>query len=510
MSRRDWYLATNTVVLGWIVAAAVIVGAHRAVAQPVWLMIHLPLLGAATAAILVWSQHFADTLLRRPSPWGRPGLAARLALHTGGAIAIAVGIETSALLLIAVGASAVASAIALHVTLLTVQLHRALPARFAPLVRYYVAAGLVFLAGIGLGALLALAPPETADGIVLAHLLLNVYGWLGLTVLGTLVLLWPTVLHARVPQTADAAARRALPVLVAGILLAAASAVSGPLWGVAAGLAVWLVGVALLVREAWREARAMPPGTFAGWSLAAAAGWIVLGAIMLAVIALSCPDAAAARTAVMGVLGPIVAGFAVQVLCGALSYLLPVVTVGSPAAARRAAEVLDRGAVFRVVAFNGAALLSLAPLPSIARVLLSVIALGVVLAFLVLVVTAVVAGRRVRRVEGAASGLGSAPAAGRAVPIGLPGGRPHRDRAAPARSRRPSRWSRRAWSRASPPTRRRWASPWRQVPRSRPPVRRRPWKSPSPGCASCPRRSRCRRATSSSCASATPGRMCTT
>ena len=77
MSRRNWYLLTNAVVFAWIVMTFVAVTIHRFVNQPLWLMVHVPLLGAATAAILIWSQHFSDTLLRPPPPAGRVGRAGR-------------------------------------------------------------------------------------------------------------------------------------------------------------------------------------------------------------------------------------------------------------------------------------------------------------------------------------------------------------------------------------------------------------------------------------------------
>jgi nitrite reductase (NO-forming) len=289
-----------------------------------------------------------------------------------------------------------------HAVLLTLQLRRALPARFAPLVRYYIAASLVFLGGIALGiAMSLLASADATDRLITGHLVLNAYGWIGLTVLGTLVLLWPTVLHARVQQSADAAGRRALPLLVAGLAVAA----SGPLLGVrplvAVGMVIWIVGAALIGVEGWRQARAMPPGTFAGYSLGAAYGWLLAAAVTLAVEAVLADDWAALRDDYLIVLGPLVAGFAVQIVAGALSYLLPVVAMGSPAAAKAGAEELDRGAVFRVVALNGAIALYLLPMPSIARVLLSLVVAGVVLAFLVLVGRALVVGRRVRRGEGA-------------------------------------------------------------------------------------------------------------
>jgi len=423
MSRRDWYLATNAVVLGWLVLALVAVGVHRFVDQPLWLLVHVPLLGAATAAILIWSQHFADTLTRRQAPGGRPWLAVRLAGQSAGALAITAGMLIAAIPVVVAGAAVLAAAIVAHGIVLVLQLRRGLPARFAPLVQYYVAAAAVLLGGIALGVLMVVAVPELpADRLVLAHLVLNAFGWIGLTALGTLVLLWPTVLHARVEPSADAGARRALPLTVAGLVIAAA----GPLLGVAPllalGMLLWLAGAVMIGVSGLRQARAMPPRTFAGYSLAAAYGWALVAAAALVVHALVAGDWAALRESYLAVLGPLVAGFAVQLVAGALSYLLPVVAMGSPSAAKAGAEVLDRGAVFRVVALNGAIALYLAPLPSLARVLLSFVAAGVVIAFLVLVIRALVVGRRVRRAEGAepdrsaAVGLGSPTAAKPAAP----------------------------------------------------------------------------------------------
>lgn len=150
MSRRNWYLLTNSVVLGWVVLTIVAVTIHRFVPQPLWLMIHVPLLGAVTAAILVWSQHFSDTLLRRPAPAGRAGLAVRLGLHTIGAAVVITGILSGVAMLVVVVAVIVGAAILTHGVILTLQLRRALPARFSPLVRYYVAAAAVFLGGIAI------------------------------------------------------------------------------------------------------------------------------------------------------------------------------------------------------------------------------------------------------------------------------------------------------------------------------------------------------------------------
>lgn len=415
MTRRNWYLLTNSVVIGWIVLTLVAVSIHRFVGQPLWLMVHVPLLGAATAAILIWSQHFSDTLLRRQSPGGRAGLGIRLGAHTAGAVTTIVGMLTGAVALVVAGACLVALAVAAHAVVLWLQLRAALPARFGPLVRYYVAAALVFLGGIAIGATMGVVgDPTLTDRLVTGHIVLNAYGWIGLTALGTLVLLWPTVLHARMDDRADAAGRHALPVLVGGLLAAAAGALFDLRVLVAVGMAVWVLGALRIGAEGWRQARSMPPRTFAGWSLAAAFAWVIVAAGALGVRAVTSPDWATLRAEYLLILGPLVAGFAVQLLTGALSHLMPVVVIGSPAGAKAAAEVLDRGALFRVVAFNGAIALYLLPLPSIPRVLLSFVALGVAVAFVVLAVRAVLVGRRVRRSEG------DAPDRSGTVRLGIP------------------------------------------------------------------------------------------
>ena len=51
------------------------------------------------------------------------------------------------------------------------------------------------------------------------HIALNVFGWVGLTAVGTLLLLWPTVLRTHLSERPDSAARTALPLLVFGVML---------------------------------------------------------------------------------------------------------------------------------------------------------------------------------------------------------------------------------------------------------------------------------------------------
>src|SRR5690554_8171045 len=95
MTRRAWYTIMNSLIALWMVAAAVVVVVHRFVPAGGWLMLHLLLLGAVSTAILVWSQHFADTLLRRTAWGGRRFHGVRLAAHTLGAATVVTGIVTA-------------------------------------------------------------------------------------------------------------------------------------------------------------------------------------------------------------------------------------------------------------------------------------------------------------------------------------------------------------------------------------------------------------------------------
>ncbi len=61
-----------------------------------------------------------------------------------------------------------------------------------------------------------------------------------------------------------------------------------------------------------------------------------------------------------------IAGFVMQVLVGALTYLLPVVVGGGPAGGRRAAGLLDRWGAARTLAFNAGVALVALPIPAAA------------------------------------------------------------------------------------------------------------------------------------------------
>ena len=94
MARRPWHVRVNALVIAWFLAAFVVAVAHRWIPEANYLMVHLMLLGAVTTAILIWSAHFADTLLGRPAPGGQGLMMVRLGVHTVSAILVILGVTS--------------------------------------------------------------------------------------------------------------------------------------------------------------------------------------------------------------------------------------------------------------------------------------------------------------------------------------------------------------------------------------------------------------------------------
>ena len=210
--------------------------------------------------------------------------------------------------------------------------------------RWYLAA----LALLALG--LALVPamviwPESRQGLRLLHLHLNTLGFVGLTAIGTLQVLLPTVLSG---PDADATARLRsdLPLAVAAVLL------------IASGAAFWwplsLFGDVLFayvaVRLGWSWWRRYGWRTLindgASASLAAALGGFLLLLVFGAVHGFGLLNGHDAVPA-------FIAAFLLPLVTGALSQLLPVWRYpGRRTAARdRMRELLARGGALRAVLF---------------------------------------------------------------------------------------------------------------------------------------------------------------
>jgi nitrite reductase (NO-forming) len=223
----------------------------------------------------------------------------------------------------------------------------------------------------------------------LAHIAVNLLGWIGLTVLGTLVTLWPTMLHSRVADGAERASRWALPVLLAGIAITELAAVAGSRGAAAAGLLCYLSGVAVTARPFLAEARLRPPSTFATRSVLAALLWLAWSVAALATILVASSTWERAADAADWLAAPFLVGFAAQVLLGALSYLGPVVLGGGPAAARATNATFDTAGRVRLSALNLAVLAAAVPALQAGRALCAVAVLAALGSFLWVAVRAI-------------------------------------------------------------------------------------------------------------------------
>lgn len=410
-SRLRWHLLANAGVVFWLFALLVATLVHRFVPESRWLLLHLLLLGAVTNAIVVWSAHFARALLKNPLG-SRAGEAARLIVLNAGVVLVVTGIAASQWPVVLAGAVLVGGSVAAHGISLARQVRTALPSRFGASVHYYVAASAFLPLGAAMGTVLARGPEDELHGrVVMAHVAVNVLGWVGLTVLGTLLTLWPTILRTRMAPGAERHSRQALPALVGSVAAVAAAALAGFLMLTALALLLYLAAALWSMWPMVGAIRSRTPKSYAAWSVLMGAAWLVVSLAWLTGLVAAAPDWSAAAEAVHRVAVPLAAGFAAQVLLGALTYLVPVVLGGGPARVRAATGILERAGATRVVIANAGLLVCLLPTPSLVRVVVSTLALAADASFLVLLPLAVRASR-----AGADGGRPAGPPAVRHVP----------------------------------------------------------------------------------------------
>lgn len=395
--------------VAWLLLVVIAALAHRSLPVAGWLLLHLLLLGAVTHAILVWSQHFSFALTRTPHTRADlRGQHLRLALANGGAALVVVGVPTRIWPLTIVGSALLITAVLWHGVSIARRIRRALPGRFTRTAWYYVASAACLPVGAGVGTWLA-GPGDPTGRLVLAHAIVNLLGWVGITVAGTLVTLWPTMLRTRADDRAPHRAAVALPVLSAAVVVAAAGAATGLIPVLLLGVTGYATGLGVIAVSLVRAARSAPPKTFAALSAGAALLWWFGCVAWLAVRAAAAwLDGSGFETVHLTIhdIAPyLAAGFAAQVLVGALSYLVPVVSGGGPTPVRIGTAALDRFGSLRAATANTALFVCALPVPSITRVVASALYLVAMAAFLPLLLIAI------RRQAQAKRAVGSVPPA---------------------------------------------------------------------------------------------------
>ncbi|GGT07192.1 hypothetical protein GCM10010271_07000 [Streptomyces kurssanovii] len=380
---RSGHAGRHLIIVGWISAGLVTAAAGHSFPAARWLSLHLFLLGAVTNAIVVWSEHFTVALLHAPDPdvrWSN----ARLAGLNVAILAVLGGVAADVPVLTGIGAAAVTAAVLARLTALVRMGRRALGGKLALLTLYYKAAALALVVGAALGGLLATGwGAARHTELMLAHIHVNLLGWVGLPVIGTLFMLWPTVLRLRMEDRTVRVARRSLGLLLAGLVLMTAGLLAGIRLPAAAGLAVYAAGLidaaVLFLTTVRRRSRHSPASVM----LAAATGWFVV-AVLADLVLMSTRSLHHLHTDLEPVTWLLMVGMVAQVLLGALTHLLPVVLGRGPAGRATVQARLDVAWPARVSALNLAVPLLALPLPHLATVVGWLLAGAAVASFTVL------------------------------------------------------------------------------------------------------------------------------
>lgn len=344
---------TTVWMLGALVTSALVLTSRGTLPEPLWTSVHVVTLGVLTSSVLQWSWYFTRALLHLPAEDRRSGrdVTIRMLTFHIALVGLVAAMWTGQVLGTIAGAGAIGAVIAWHGLALVRAARARLGGRFAAVVHYYVAAAAFLVAGCLLAGFLTVAMFSAEapgwlltarDGLTLAHALVNLGGWIGLSITGTLVTLGPTILRTRIDPRALGDAVTALPILIVGIGVAATAAAVGWMPGVGIGLlgfaAAATVGVGVPLT---RAARTAGPTSFAGWTLGSGLAWTGVGIAAIAGNAFVAADATTLRDATLPWLALLGAGGVLQVLVGALSYLMPVVIGGGPVAVRAGMATLE-------------------------------------------------------------------------------------------------------------------------------------------------------------------------
>lgn len=356
-----------------MIALVIAVAAHPFIPQFRWLLVHMVTLGLVTTSIMIWGQHFTEALLKtRLAEESRPKQVGRIWGLTASIVLTMAGMLANLPLLTVLGAVGVSAMILWYAFALGAQLKAALAPRFSFVVRAYLIAACLLPFGATLGAILAFSPGEPWQGrLLLAHQVVNILGFVGVTVSATLLTLWPTVLRTKLDTAKASRASRFLIVMVIGTLIAMLGALVDNVLVGLAGLTLYILGqvvlgslLVALARQSAQQTRREPLALFPVLSIGAAALWFLGTCVALWGLWFSSIGSSdgspvtsplnfsltAARLHDLSV--PFVAGFLLQLLLGAMSYLLPASMGGGPRALKAGLAVMSRWAIFRVVTLN--------------------------------------------------------------------------------------------------------------------------------------------------------------
>jgi nitrite reductase (NO-forming) len=351
LGRADWHMRANAFVVLYLVAALLFGVFQRTEegGEPTWLTVHLLLLGAVTNAIITWSDHFVSALL-----WARSQNRTRqmtiISLINLGIVGVLFSISQHVHWLLIVSATLIAGVIAYYLRGITSLIKPSLNKRFKELIAFYQLAALMILLGITLGVVDAYKSDTDIwqPRITLAHLHANLLGWVGLTIVGTLVTLWPTVLRTQMHEKAITRAKLGLKFMIVGILGSIVGSLFNQPSVLAMSVAMYLVGSVITLAPAALLLRRRLPDRSSSWMLFSGVIGLALlltGEVVL-VLTFQAPEKI--LTAIEAHLLLIFTLWLLPILLGALTYLLPVVLGRGPASNRELESILNFGWRWRI------------------------------------------------------------------------------------------------------------------------------------------------------------------
>ena len=364
LGRADWHFRANALVILYLLAALIsgIFQKESEGGEPAWITVHLLLLGAVTNAIVTWSDHFVSALLWARSQ-NRKRQMAFISLLNAGIVGVLVAVSKHVLWLVVIFAALIGAVIVYYLLGIARLIKKSLNKRFKGVVAFYQCAGLMLLVGIVLGVLDANRDDKDIwqQRIALAHFHANLLGWVGLTIIGTLVTLWPTVLRTQMHEKAIPWAVLGLKILVLGTTGSIVGFLCNTPLVIALSIATYFLGAVLTLTPAAFLIHRRLPDRSSSWMMLT--GILGFGVLLVADIAFVLHDRTSEKilSSIEAHLLLIFTLWLLPILLGALTYLLPVVLGRGPASNRKLELILNFGWQWRIFLLPLSSLLQIFP-----------------------------------------------------------------------------------------------------------------------------------------------------
>lgn len=242
--------------IGFLIAGAVVATVHgwAGWAPGHWLALHLVFVGGVSQLVLGAGQFFAGAFLATDQP-GRKLARLQLGVWNSGTLLVAFGVPSATDAATIAGACLLAVGLVAFVVGLRGMRRRSLQ-RMPWAVRWYEACALFLGVGVLLGVLLATGVRWSAGSLRGAHMTLNLAGWFGTAIVGTLHTFFPSLTQTRLRFPQLQRPTFGCWVLGTATLAGGYGFEAGPL--VIAGWAVLTLAAALLCANLIASLRAAP------------------------------------------------------------------------------------------------------------------------------------------------------------------------------------------------------------------------------------------------------------